>query len=48
MIRSYQKVLEMESVASLKLEQDRKALDKSRKGFYNRQINNILKKGIRY
>lgn len=34
MIQSYQKVLEMESVASLKLEQDRKALDKIRKILY--------------
>ena len=34
MIQSYKKVLEMESVASLKLEQDRKALDKIRKILY--------------
>lgn len=34
MIQSYQKVLEMESVASLKLEQDRKALEKIRKILY--------------
>jgi len=34
MIQSYQKVLEMESVASLKLEQDRKALEKVRKILY--------------
>lgn len=34
MIQSYQKVLEMESVASLKLEQDKKALDKIRKILY--------------
>lgn len=34
MIQSYQKLLEMESVASLKLEQDRKALDKIRKILY--------------
>ena len=34
MIQSYQKILEMESVASLKLEQDRKALDKIRKILY--------------
>lgn len=34
MIQSYQKILEMESVAALKLEQDRKALDKIRKILY--------------
>lgn len=34
MIQSYQKLLEMESVANLKLEQDRKALDKIRKILY--------------
>ena len=34
MIQSYQKILEMESVALLKLEQDRKALDKIRKILY--------------
>lgn len=34
MIQSYQKVLEMESVATLKLEQDRRALDKIRKILY--------------
>ncbi len=34
MIQSYQKVLEMESVASLKLEQDKKALEKIRKILY--------------
>lgn len=34
MIQSYQKVLEMESVATLKLEQDRKALEKIRKILY--------------
>ena len=34
MIQSYQKILEMESVASLKLEQDRKALEKIRKILY--------------
>lgn len=34
MIQSYRKVLEMESVALLKLEQDRKALDKIRKILY--------------
>ena len=34
MIEAYQKILEMESVAALKLEQDRKALDKIRKVLY--------------
>lgn len=34
MIQSYQKILEMESVAILKLEQDRRALDKIRKILY--------------
>lgn len=34
MIQSYKKVLEMESVASLKLEQDKKALEKIRKVLY--------------
>ena len=34
MIKSYKKVLEMESVASLKLEQDRKALEKIQKVLY--------------
>ena len=34
MIQSYQKLLEMESIASLKLEQDRKALDKIRRILY--------------
>ena len=34
MIQSYQKILEMESVATLKLEQDRRALDKIRKILY--------------
>lgn len=34
MIQSYEKILEMESVASLKLEQDRKALEKIRKILY--------------
>jgi hypothetical protein len=34
MIQSYKKVLEMESVASLKLEQDRKALEEVRKILY--------------
>ena len=34
MIQSYQKILEMESIATLKLEQDRRALDKIRKILY--------------
>ncbi len=34
MIQSYQKILEMESIALLKLEQDRKALEKVRKILY--------------
>lgn len=34
MIQSYQKILEMESVATLKLEQDRRELDKIRKILY--------------
>ncbi len=34
MIQSYQKILEMESVATLKLEQDRRALDKIRNILY--------------
>lgn len=34
MIQSYQKLLEMESVASLKLEQDKKVLDNVRKILY--------------
>lgn len=34
MIQSYQKVLEMESVAELKLDQDKKALEKIRKILY--------------
>ena len=34
MIQLYQKILEMESVATLKLEQDRRALDKIRKILY--------------
>lgn len=34
MIKSYQKLLEMDSVASLKLEQDRQALEKIRKIIY--------------
>ncbi len=52
MIQSYQKVLEMESVASLKLEQDRKALDKIRnilyqdKGFIIDRLITYLKKEL--
>ena len=34
MIQSYQKILEMQSVAELKLEQDKKALEKIRKILY--------------
>ena len=34
MIQAYKKVIEMESIASLKLEQDRKALEKIRKILY--------------
>ena len=34
MIQSYKKILEMESVATLKLEQDRRALDKIKKILY--------------
>lgn len=37
MIQSYQKILEMESVAALKLEQDRRALDKIRKILYQKK-----------
>ena len=37
MIYSYQKVLEMESIAELKLEQDKKALDKIRKILYQKK-----------
>lgn len=37
MIQSYQKILEMESVATLKLEQDRQALDKIRKILYQKK-----------
>jgi len=33
-VQSYQKILEMESVASLKLEQDRKALEKAKNALY--------------
>lgn len=47
MIQSYQKVLEMESVASLKLEQDRKALDKIRKILYQEK-NFIIDRLITY
>lgn len=47
MIQSYQKILEMESVASLKLEQDRKALEKVRKTLYQDK-NFIIDKLITY
>ena len=47
MIQSYQKILEMESVASLKLEHDRKALDKIRKILYQEK-NFIIDKLITY
>ena len=45
MVGSYKKVLEMESVASLKLEQDRKALEKIRKILYQEKsyiINKLI------
>lgn len=45
MIQSYQKVLEMESLVELKLEQDRKALDKIRKILYQEKdfiINRLI------
>ena len=45
MIQSYQKVLEMESVAELKLEQDRKILEKVRKILYQKKyfiINRLI------
>lgn len=45
MIESYQKILEMESVATLKLEQDRNALDKIRKVLYQEKdfiINRLI------
>lgn len=47
MIQSYQKILEMESVALLKLEQDRRALDKIRKILYQEK-NFIIDKLITY
>lgn len=37
MIQSYRKVLEMESIAALKLEQDKKALEKVRKILYQQK-----------
>ena len=45
MIKSYQKILEMESVAMLKLEQDKKALEKIRKILYQEKdfiINRLI------
>ena len=47
MIQSYQKILEMESVASLKLKQDKKALDEIRKVLYQDK-NFIIDKLIMY
>ena len=47
MIQSYQKILEMESIASLKLEQDKKALEKIRKILYQEK-NFIIDKLIMY
>lgn len=47
MIQSYQKVLEMESVVELKLEQDRKALDRIRKILYQEK-NFIMDRLITY
>lgn len=47
MIQSYQKILEMESVATLKLEQDRRALDKIRKIMYQNK-DFIIEKMIAY
>ena len=47
MIQSYQKLLEMESVAALKLEQDKKALEKVRKILYQDK-NFILDRLITY
>ncbi len=47
MVKSYKKILEMESIALLKLEQDQKALNKIRKTLYqNRKF--ITKKLIIY
>lgn len=45
MIQSYKKILDMESVVALKLEQDRKALDKVRKILYQEKeffINKLI------
>ena len=47
MIEAYQKVLEMESVATLKFEQDKKALEKIRKILYQEK-NFIINKLITY
>lgn len=47
MIQSYQKLLEMESVAALKLEQDKKVLEKVRKILYQDK-NFILDRLITY
>ena len=47
MIQSYQKILEMESVALLKLEQDRQVLDKIRKILYQEK-NFIIDRLITY
>ena len=47
MIQAYKKLLEMESVASIKLEKDKKALDKVRKVLYqNKEY--LLNKLIKY
>lgn len=45
MIQSYNKILEMESIATLKLEQDRQALEKIRKLLYQEKdfiINKLI------
>lgn len=47
MIQSYQKIIEMESIATLKLEQDRKALEKVREVLYQNK-DFILDKLITY
>ena len=47
MIQSYKKILEMESVTSLKLEQDKKALEKIRKILYQDK-DFIVSKLIKY
>lgn len=47
MIQAYKKILEMESVAELKLEQDRKALNKIRKILYQEK-NFVIDKLIAY